>query len=140
MRTAPPRRRIPRAFTHGAAHACLRLHPDGRGLHRAGASADGIPAGSEPVTAESFAQKFAGRSVEGVRADGSSFRMDLAKDGGYLEMSRGNSTNGKWRIADGKLCTELYRANSGCNEVRVVGDVLYYKRIANGEVVSLKLR
>lgn len=99
-----------------------------------------FPADAEAVTPELFEQKFAGRSLEGVRADGSSFRMDPAKDGGYVEMSRGNSANGKWRIDAGRLCTEMYRANSGCNEVRALGEVLYYKRIANGEVVALKLR
>lgn len=99
-----------------------------------------FPAGSEPVTPDGFEQKFAGRSLEGTRADGSSFRIDPAKDGAYTEMSRGNSANGKWRIDDGKFCTEMYRTSSACNEVRMVGDVLYYKRITNGEVVALKLR
>ena len=66
--------------------------------------------------------------------------MDFAPDGSYMEMSRGRSSNGKWRIDDGKLCTELYTANSGCNEVRTQGELLYYKRITNGEIVTLKLR
>jgi hypothetical protein len=99
-----------------------------------------FPPDTEAVTAELFEQRFAGRSLEGVRADGTSFRIDPGKDGSYAEMSRGNSANGKWRIDDGKFCTELYRASSGCNEVRAQGEVLYYKRISNGEVVALRLR
>lgn len=99
-----------------------------------------FPSDSEPLTAESFMQRFAGRSVQGVRADGQSFRMDFAADGAYLEMASGNSSNGKWRVEDGKLCTEMYRSSSGCNEVRAQGEVLYYKRLRNGEVVTLRPR
>jgi hypothetical protein len=99
-----------------------------------------FPANSEAVTAESFEQNFAGRTLEGTRADGTTFRIDPAKGGSYSEMSRGRSANGKWRIEAGKLCTEMYRTDSGCNDVRAAGDVLYYKRNTNGEVVALKLQ
>lgn len=99
-----------------------------------------FPANSEAVTPELFEQNFAGRTLEGVRADGGTFRIDPAKGGSYSEMSRGRSANGKWRIEGGKLCTQMYSIDSSCNDVRAAGDVLYYKRNANGEVVALKLK
>lgn len=99
-----------------------------------------FPEGSETLTAESFGQRFAGRSVQGTRADGQSFRMDFAQDGGYRELGHNIPTSGKWRFEDGKLCTELVSGSSGCNEVRAQGEVLYYKRLRNGEVLTLKPR
>lgn len=99
-----------------------------------------FPPDSETVTPALFEQRFAGRSLEGMRADGTSFRIDPARDGGYMEMGRGRSAHGKWKIDAGKLCTEMYRTDSGCNEVRAQGEVLYYKRLRNGEVLTLKPR
>jgi hypothetical protein len=43
---------------------------------------------------------------------------------------------GDWHADDGKLCSRLRGANSSCNEVREVGEVLYLKRDSD-EVIAL---
>lgn len=96
-----------------------------------------FPAEATAITAELFAERAAGKSFRGVRADGVDARMDFAKDGTVVMYSRGNSVRGTWRVDGDKLCTDLVRATATCNDVRLHGDVLFYKRVANNEVLKL---
>ncbi|KQP22642.1 hypothetical protein [Pseudorhodoferax sp. Leaf267] len=85
-----------------------------------------------------FNEKVAGGSFRGVRADGVDWRWDFDKDGSLIIYSRGRSDRGKWRVEGDKLCTDMVQSNSTCNDVRLLDGQLLYKRVANGEVVTLK--
>ena len=39
-----------------------------------------------------------------------------------------------------KWCAELRKTGLSCSELRQMGEVLYYKRASNGEVVPMTLR
>ena len=96
-----------------------------------------FPDDAVPITAELFAERAVGKVFKGRRADGSDMQIDIAKDGTLTWYGSGNSDRGKWRIDGDKFCTDMRRIDSSCNEVRFKGDTLYYKRVSNGEVVTL---
>ena len=96
-----------------------------------------FPAEAAPITTALFAERAAGKSFRGVRADGIDSRMDFNKDGTVVMYSRGNSVRGTWRVEGDKLCTDMPRFSSTCNDVRLHGDVMFYKRVANNEVLKL---
>ena len=96
-----------------------------------------FPAAASPITAELFAERAAGKSFRGVRADGIDARMDFNKDGTVVMYSRGGSVRGTWRVEGDKLCTDMPRFSSTCNDVRLQDTLMFYKRVANGEVLKL---
>ena len=100
-----------------------------------------FPEGVAALTAELFDAQVAGGSFAGRRADGVDMRLDIDKDGTLTWYSRGKSERGKWSLEEGKFCQRGWpRSPDSCNDLRIGEDAIYYKRIANDEVVTLKRR
>ena len=99
-----------------------------------------FPAEAQPIAAEALAARFAGRVFKVAHANGSTWRLQYDSSGFYyVNISpSGFSDSGKWRVEGGKICTVPQKSPASCNEVRAVGEVLYVKREANGEVIKLE--
>jgi hypothetical protein len=52
------------------------------------------------------------------------------------DTSTGVRGKGEWRAEDGKLCSQPPGRNWGCNDVRLINDVLHLKR-DSGEIIQL---
>lgn len=112
-------------------------------LATAGASAQTpvpteFPAGTDVVAGAGLQQRFAERVFRVQPAAGPGWRLEF-KSSGYvfLDTTAGMRDTGRWRVDDARLCVEWQRANSGCVEMRVAGELLYMKR-GSGEVVALR--
>jgi hypothetical protein len=70
-------------------------------------------------------------------ADGISWRLQYAARGHFfVDTSTGGRGKGEWRAEDGKLCSQPPGRNWGCNDVRLINDVLHLKR-DSGEIIQL---
>jgi hypothetical protein len=99
------------------------------------------PEGSVPVTGESISSRLAGKVYSVKPVDGSTWRLEFQTGGGlFLDTDRGYRDYGTWRVEGDKWCAELRKTGLSCSELRQMGEVLYYKRASNGEVVPMKLR
>lgn len=79
--------------------------------------------------------EFAFRSAEGYEV-----RMQFQEGDQAAITAPIASDAGRWRIEGSSVCFELRRFPSGCNEIRTVGETIYWKRLSNGEVVTLYRR
>lgn len=97
-----------------------------------------FPTDSVTLAPEVLTQRLVGKVFKVKPADGTTWRLEY-KDSGYafLDTSRGYRDTGKWRVEGTQLCADWQRSPSGCSETRAKGDVIYLKRISNGEVVAL---
>jgi hypothetical protein len=100
-----------------------------------------FPAGAKVLTSEEIKSTLSGKTFTVSPADGTTWRLEF-KDSGYvfLDTSRGYRDSGKWRIESNQWCTDLQKTGTACTELRLNGEILYYKRAANGEVVPMVLR
>ena len=99
-----------------------------------------FPADAQPLAAAAVSERVSGKVIHVQPAQGPSWRLEYRNGGyAYLDTANGFRDTGRWRVEDGKLCTEWKKAPSGCNEVRESGGTLYLKRIS-GEVVTLVAR
>jgi hypothetical protein len=105
-----------------------------------------FPADAVPITREAYEQHVAGRSFSGPIAAGGYWRYDFSRDGRfawYLTNGTGGGRidTGKVRLIEGnRFCGDLdapTASPSTCNDVRLKDDLLLYKRVSNGEVVTL---
>lgn len=99
-----------------------------------------FPPDAEAVTAQTFTDQIAGRSFAGVRADGTDWRLDISKDGGLAWFSKGRSRLGKWRFEGGLFCQDMRFEAPSCNELRIRGNTIFYKRNTSSEVVAMTSR
>ncbi len=58
----------------------------------------------------------------------------------FVDTDQGFRDNGPWAVRGEQWCTQLPKAGDNCSTLFVAGDVLFYKRSRNGEVVSMTLR
>ena len=97
-----------------------------------------FPPDAVPITEELFVERVAGQSFSGVTDSGSDWRMEFSKDGTFVWYYSVDSFDiGKWTIEGNKFCGAMRRTPSTCNEFRAKDDLIFYKRISNGEVVRL---
>ena len=98
-----------------------------------------FPDGATALTPEAMKARFTpGAEFSFRSAEGYAVRMSF-QDGGQATIAAPVATDaGRWRIEGSSVCFELRRISSGCNEVRLVGDALYWKRASNDEVVRLE--
>lgn len=95
-----------------------------------------FPAGARTPTAAEVTGLLKGKSFNqpnGVRTD---YAADSNTVTAYFS---GRSDTGTWRGEDGRVCFELKTVPSGCNELRLVGNDLYLKRMS-GQVIKLQPR
>jgi hypothetical protein len=87
---------------------------------------------------EALHQRVSGKVFTGRPADGVTWRLEYKTNGhAFLDTSNGFRDTGKWRVEGSKFCADWQRASGGCSEARVKGNIVYVKRISNGEVVPL---
>lgn len=71
-------------------------------------------------------------------AVGATWRLEYKANGyAFLNTSNGFSDSGKWRAEKGQLCNDWKKIPSNCSDTRLKDDVLYIKRVSNGEIVAL---
>jgi hypothetical protein len=98
-----------------------------------------FPAGATALAPEAMKARFtpgtefAFRSTEGYEV-----RMNFQEGGQAIVAAPIATEAGRWRIDGSSVCFEFRRFPSGCNEVKAVGDALYWKRVSNDEVVKLE--
>lgn len=97
-----------------------------------------FPAGASALAPEAMKGRFTPGSEYTFRsAEGYSVRMNFLDGGQATVVAPAASDAGRWRIEGSSVCFEWRRFPSGCNEVRIVGEALYWKRVSNDEVVKL---
>jgi hypothetical protein len=98
-----------------------------------------FPAGATALGPEAMKARFTpGTEFTFRSAEGYEVRMGLQEGGQATVAAPIGSDTGRWRIDGSAVCFELRRFASGCNEVKTVGDALYWKRVSNDEVVRLE--
>lgn len=99
------------------------------------------PEGAVALTGDVIREQLAGKTYTLKPSDGSTWRLEFKADGyAFLDTSRGYRDSGKWRIDVNNWCIELQKAGLACSELRRKGDVFYYRRISNGEIVPMTVR
>ena len=105
-----------------------------------------FPPEAVPLTPETL-KGLDGKKFVGTRMDDTGWTMDFGP-GDYFRMSYrrggtgagpgGGIVDGTVRLDGTKLCQDMRKTlESGCNEVRLRGSELFYRRNANGEIVVL---
>ena len=98
-----------------------------------------FPAGATALGPEAMKARFTpGTEFTFRSAEGYEVRLNFQEGGHATVIAPIASDAGKWRIDGSSVCFELRRFASGCNEVKAVGNVLYWKRVSNDEVVRLE--
>jgi hypothetical protein len=96
-----------------------------------------FPDGAVPVTADSL-KGLTGKTFVGKRADGKTWKMEFGPDYAYQLTEQDGILGGTVRLDGNKVCQDMRKAiESSCNDVRLKGNMLFYKRNRNGEVVTL---
>ena len=99
--------------------------------------AQAFPEGATAPDAAEVKRRLDDRVYRAQLADGTSWRLQYAARGHFfVDTSTGFRGKGEWRAEDGKLCSQPPGRSWGCNEVRLVNDVLHLKR-DSGEVIQL---
>ncbi len=73
-------------------------------------------------------------------ASGTSWRLQYQSSGYvFTNGSTGARDSGKWRTEDGRICVDYVGPfPSGCNEVRISGNAIYFKGLTTGEIFALE--
>jgi hypothetical protein len=104
------------------------------------AAAPGFPPDAKPLPADALRERVAGKVFHVALASGTSWRLQYQSSGFYyINTSAGHSDSGKWRIEGLKLCHDPQRTKAACNDVRLVGDLIYLQR-DSGEIVKFEPR
>ena len=100
-----------------------------------------FPAGATALGPEAMKARFTpGTEFTFRSAEGYEVRLNFHEGGQATVTAPLGSDAGQWRIDGSSVCFELRRFASGCNEIKAVDDVLYWKRASNDEVVKLEKR
>ena len=95
-----------------------------------------FPAGAVALSSDDLQKRLTGNVIGMKYANGADVRLEF-KDT-YAYVNSGNSSDsGKWRVEGSQLCIDWQRFQSGCSDVRIVGNALYVKRVTNGEIVQM---
>jgi len=119
---------------------CLRVvvHND---CQRPNHATYGISGGRRGANGDVIREQLAGKTYTVKPSDGTTWRLEFKADGyAFLDTSRGYRDSGKWRIDVNSWCIELQKSGLACSELRRKGDVFYYRRISNGEIVPMTVR
>jgi hypothetical protein len=98
-----------------------------------------FPDGAVAATAEQLKTRLTDRVFGARMTNGDDYRFEYKSNGYFfLNTSRGFADSGKWRVEESKVCSDMQKLGSICQDMRIVNDVLYLKRSTNGEVVALQ--
>ena len=97
-----------------------------------------FPATAQTPTADELSAHLGGKVFKGRTSANQGWRLEFKTSGYvYANVSTGAYDHGNWRSEDGKLCVEYRRFfPSGCAEVRIAPQTLYYLR-STGEIITL---
>lgn len=99
------------------------------------------PADAKPVPESEIATRLSGKVYTVKTISSGNWRFEFAKNGYvYLDTESGYRDTGTWRAEGGKWCANFQKTGDSCAELYAVGEVLYYKRARNGEVVAMTVR
>jgi len=98
-----------------------------------------FPVGATPLQRDDLQKKLAGRVVLMTYANGAEVRSEFKDTYAYVNSGKSSDT-GMWRVQESQLCIDWQRFPSGCSDVRVVSELLYVKRVTNGEIVQMVLK
>ncbi len=103
------------------------------------AFAQDFPEGSTAPPAPELQTMLTGKVFDVKLPTGGNWRFQIDANGYfYVDTPRGQDS-GKWKVEDGKLCTEPKKSNASCNEMRVKDGLLFMKR-DNGQIVEFIAR
>jgi len=101
------------------------------------AQADEFPTEAITPTAAEIQRLLTVSPLGAKLADGTTWRLEYKANGYFfLDTSKGFSSKGEWKAEDGRLCGQLQGRPNSCNDVRVLGGQLHFKR-ESGEIVAL---
>lgn len=104
------------------------------------AAAPDFPPDGKPLSADALRVRLGDKVFHVALADGSSWRLQYRSSGQFfVNTSSGFADTGKWWVEDSKLCSERSRTKPSCNEVRLVGDLIYLRR-DSGEIIKFEPR
>ena len=100
----------------------------------------GFPPGATKLEPGQLTQLVAGRVGRIVEGRDVGSRTQYDANGVVYYNGNGVNLTGRWRVDGSMLCYEWLRAqaNPGCNEVRMVGDRMYFRRVS-GEIVRMEM-
>lgn len=126
-----------RQFSFIAVLCCAAAHAQPQ---PSGTFPTAFPPDAKAPEASALAERLRGQVFTAKLTNGTGLRLEYQSSGyAFADISNGARDNGKWRTEDGRVCVEYVgRFPSGCAEVRVSGDTLYYKSYVTGEVVVIE--
>ncbi|QCB46284.1 hypothetical protein [Hydrogenophaga sp. PAMC20947] len=99
------------------------------------------PAEATAIAGTDLTARLAGKVFTVKSATNGNWRLEFDNRGYvFVDTDQGFRDNGPWLVEGEKWCTKLPKAGDNCSELYAVGNVLYYKRARNGEVVPMTLR
>lgn len=98
-----------------------------------------FPAGATALEPAVLQQKLTGKVVNMTYANGAKVRVEYKADYAYLNTGNA-SDSGKWRVEGSQVCIDWAKFSAVCFEARALGDALYAKRTANGEIVLMGMQ
>ena len=106
----------------------------------ASAATQTYPPDAQTPDAQQLTAHLHGKVFTGQVANGTGWRLEFQPSGYlFMDISNGARDNGPWSTEGGQLCVQYKgRFPSGCSEVRIAPQTLYFKRSSTGEIVTLK--
>ncbi|MDM0075208.1 hypothetical protein QTH90_12490 [Variovorax sp. J2P1-59] len=100
--------------------------------------APGFPADTPIPKSAEITEFVKDKTFTGTRSDGITGKFNYRSDGKFEVIYPQFKEFGTWRTEDGNLCVDDPVNGKVCNQVRILGGNLLYRRNKNGEVVTLK--
>lgn len=120
--------------------ACVAMFVAGNAAAQ-GALPTEYPPQATGLKGEEISNQMAGKVFTVKTMASGTWRLEFNSRGYlFLDTDSGYSDTGTWRVEDNQWCANLKKTGGGCSELRAVGEVLYYRRGTNGEVVSMTVR
>lgn len=99
------------------------------------ASGAEFPEGLRTPLANEVQDLLSDKNYQAILPNGNVWRVDYKSNGYLFFVSGGFTDSGKWRAEDGRMCFQMSKSGTGCNDVRVGEGAMYVKR-ANGEILK----
>ncbi len=97
-----------------------------------------FPPDATALSGDALGERVKGKVFNAKPVQGPSWKLEYRANGYvFLETSSGYRDTGTWSIDGEKLCGHWQKLGSSCSLARVKGDVVYIKRVSNGEVVAM---
>ena len=99
------------------------------------------PAEAKPVAGSEISSRFTGKVFTVKSMTSGSWRLEFDTRGyAFVDTDSGYRDSGPWRVEGERWCAKMARTGDNCADLYAVGETLFYKRVKNGEVVSMTLR